>query len=125
MRAANPFVADQLGEGQGEPLRRAGGPPQMLRDEHPAEQLVRINEAVSQLARESVTVAVGGEGADELFGGYPRYRWLERSLRVSSSMPAAANHLLEKLMGQSGRLSRARRVAMRLGPSPLLERNLD
>ena len=46
-------------------------------------------------------------------------------MRVNSSMPASANRLLEKLMRQSGRLPRAGRVAMRLGSSPLLERNLD
>src|SRR5205823_14582336 len=50
----------------------------------------------------------------------------ERSVRVNSSVPASANRLLEKLMRQSaGRLPRAGRVAMRLGSSPLLERNLD
>ena len=43
--------------------------------------------AVSELARRHVSVAVGGEGADELFGGYPRYRWLIRSPRSSACSP--------------------------------------
>jgi asparagine synthase (glutamine-hydrolysing) len=35
--------------------------------------------AAAEYARREVTVAIGDEGADELFGGYSRYRWLWRS----------------------------------------------
>ena len=46
--------------------------------------------ALSEYARRHVTVALGGEGADEIFGGYPRYRWLSRLPRGGSGGSARA-----------------------------------
>ena len=46
--------------------------------------------ALSEFARPRVTVALGGEGADELFGGYPRYRWLQRATRLEAMLPPGA-----------------------------------
>jgi asparagine synthase (glutamine-hydrolysing) len=86
--------------------------------------LVPLN-ALSEFARPRVTVALGGEGADELFGGYPRYRWLERSRRVESALPEPAASSLGALLRHTARSGRGARVAARLAPSPLLERNLD
>jgi asparagine synthase (glutamine-hydrolysing) len=87
--------------------------------------LLALN-VLSEFARPRVTVALGGEGADELFGGYPRYRWLERSRRAESALsPAAARSLGALLRGGSERVGHGQRLARRLAPSPLLERNLD
>jgi asparagine synthase (glutamine-hydrolysing) len=82
--------------------------------------------ALSEFARPRVTVALGGEGADELFGGYPRYRWLERSRRAEGALGlAAARSLGALLRGGAERVGRGQRAAQRLAPAPLLERNLD
>ena len=46
--------------------------------------------AIAEHASRDVTVAIGDAGANELFGGYSRYRWLWRSERLGRALPPPA-----------------------------------
>ncbi len=64
--------------------------------------------ALSEYAREHVTVALGGEGADEVFGGYPRYRWISRLPRSQPSPVLARS--LSRVGGGRPRVDRLARA---------------
>jgi asparagine synthase (glutamine-hydrolysing) len=108
---------------QEELLRRV---PQLLAgmDQPLADQALVSLHAIAEHARRDVTVAVGGEGADELFAGYPRYRWIERAERLRQALPSGAASGLAALAERAPH-PRASRIADVLAPRPLLDRHVN
>jgi len=100
--------------------------PSLLRriDQPLSDQSLIAAHAVSRFARSEVKVLVGGEGADELFCGYPRYRWLERAERLGDLVPPRVSTLSARLLRAVGD-RRADRLARVIAPVPSLERHLD
>jgi asparagine synthase (glutamine-hydrolysing) len=94
-------------------------------DQPLADQALAPLHAVARLARESVTVAVGGEGADELFAGYPRYRWLARAEAIDDAVPAALRRPVSRGLALLPGRGRWRRMAEVLAPNDSLTRHLD
>jgi asparagine synthase (glutamine-hydrolysing) len=72
---------------------------------------------VSRAIREHATVALGGDGGDELFGGYPLYVWISRIARAQSLIPSP----LRNAIGRAARAlpvgTRGRNYAVALGSS--------
>jgi asparagine synthase (glutamine-hydrolysing) len=80
-------------------------------DQPLADQSLLPMYALSRAARRSVTVIVGGEGADEYFAGYPRYRWLERAQRLTQMGGRAALALAARAWPATERRERLGSVA--------------
>jgi asparagine synthase (glutamine-hydrolysing) len=57
---------------------------------------------VSKLAREDVTVVLSGEGSDEVFGGYPIYKYMHALERYRLLPPALRQKLINPLLNRLG-----------------------
>jgi asparagine synthase (glutamine-hydrolysing) len=75
--------------------------PQLARqyDEPIADSSMVPTYLISKLIRREATVALGGDGGDELFGGYPHYCWLQGQANVRRLLPVP----LRRMVGSAGR----------------------
>jgi asparagine synthase (glutamine-hydrolysing) len=100
--------------------------PRVLRalDQPIADQALVALHAIAEIARHDVKVVVGGEGADELFAGYPRYRWLAHSARLDRALPQPVRAVVASGLRRAPLPGRLGRLSDVVGGANVLERNL-
>ena len=81
---------DHLAAVMGEPFADASALPNLL---------------VAELARQRVTVALSGDGGDELFAGYRRYALHRRDERIKAFLPEAVRTTVSGRWHGGGRSS--------------------
>jgi asparagine synthase (glutamine-hydrolysing) len=83
-------------------------------DEPLADSSIVPTALLARLVRQHATVALGGDGGDELFGGYAHYRILERQSRLRAFVPRMIRRPAGKLAGMAPAGVRGRRYVMGL-----------
>jgi len=93
-------------------------------DEPIGDQAALPTYLIARVASEHVKVVLTGEGADELFGGYPRYRWHALASRLDV-MPRPVRSTLARLARRAGAMvGRQRQADLLLTPRSTVERQL-
>ena len=91
--------------------------PQLVRqfDEPIADSSAIPTYVVSRLIRGYATVALGGDGGDELFGGYSQYVWVNRIARIQAWLPSPLRRLVARAAEAIPIGTRGRNYAIALG----------
>ena len=97
-------IADHLGTDHTELYINANDAMKVIPDMHsiycePFADSTQIpNFIVSRLANNDVTVALSGDGGDELFGGYSRYNHIEGIWKKINYFPISTRNLISKIL---------------------------